>query len=126
MRGGGGEWKILYGKRGVGGWMEDAVRVRSCQEKGSEVTEVVDGIANSSQIPHQARECEEKRSQQRLLRLGMLTAVTLTAHNFPEGMAVAIRYARAHTLACKTLPGICSVVTEALLFLTLHILSSNR
>ena len=93
MRGGGGEWKILYGKRGGGGWMEDAVRVRSCQEKGSEVTEVVDGIANSSQIPHQARECEEKRSQQRLLRLGMLTAVTLTAHNFPEGMAVAIRYA---------------------------------
>jgi len=26
----------------------------------------------------------------RLLRVGLITAVTLTAHNFPEGMAVAI------------------------------------
>ena len=41
--------------------------------------------------PQKARESEEKRSQQRLLRVGLLTAVTLTAHNFPEGMAVAIR-----------------------------------
>ena len=73
--------------------MEDAVGVCWCQEKGSEVTQVMQGMTNSSQIPHQARECEEKRSQQRLLRVGMLTAVTLTAHNFPEGMAVAIRYA---------------------------------
>ena len=29
-------------------------------------------------------------SERRLLRVGLLTAITLTAHNFPEGMAVAI------------------------------------
>jgi len=40
--------------------------------------------------PQKGKESEEKRSQQRLLRVGLLTAVTLTAHNLPEGMAVAI------------------------------------
>eukprot|EP00802_Teleaulax_amphioxeia_P012525 Tamp_12568.p1 GENE.Tamp_12568~~Tamp_12568.p1 ORF type:complete len:309 (-),score=74.59 Tamp_12568:872-1771(-) len=33
---------------------------------------------------------EKKKSERRLLRVGLLTAVTLTAHNLPEGMAVAI------------------------------------
>jgi len=33
----------------------------------------------------------EQTSETRLLRVGMLTAITLTAHNFPEGMAVALR-----------------------------------
>jgi len=35
-------------------------------------------------------ETEKKKSEARLLRVGLLTAVTLTAHNLPEGMAVAI------------------------------------
>ena len=33
---------------------------------------------------------KRQASERRLLRVGLLTAITLTAHNFPEGMAVAI------------------------------------
>ena len=33
---------------------------------------------------------EKKESERRLLRIGLLTSVTLTLHNLPEGMAVAI------------------------------------
>jgi hypothetical protein len=31
---------------------------------------------------------EKQKAERRLLRVGLLTAVTLTAHNLPEGMAV--------------------------------------
>jgi len=37
-----------------------------------------------------AEESKKMKSERRLLRVGLLTAVTLTAHNLPEGMAVAI------------------------------------
>jgi len=37
-----------------------------------------------------ADESERTQSELRLLRVGLLSAVTLTAHNLPEGMAVAI------------------------------------
>jgi ZIP family zinc transporter len=37
-----------------------------------------------------AEDSQKKKSERRLLRVGLLTAVTLTAHNLPEGMAVAI------------------------------------
>ena len=37
-----------------------------------------------------SEDTEKKKSERRLLRVGLLTAVTLTCHNLPEGMAVAI------------------------------------
>lgn len=47
-------------------------------------------FASKEGTGEKTEESQKMKSERRLLRVGLLTAVTLTAHNMPEGMAVAI------------------------------------
>jgi ZIP family zinc transporter len=46
-------------------------------------------------------EAEETRGKLRLVRVGLVTAVSLTAHNMPEGMAVAFSTMDSESLGLK-------------------------
>lgn len=51
---------------------------------------VIDRLVPSFENPHEARrveEMDEQRKQQKLMRMGLLSAVAITIHNFPEGLA---------------------------------------
>ena len=53
-------------------------------------------------------------SETRLLRVGVLTAITLTAHNFPEGMAVALRYKQCVLQCVAGTKNVCSACCREL------------
>ena len=54
---------------------------------GMFIVGAIDRLMPMSHNPHEFEETEEGESQRKLMRVGVMTAVALAIHNFPEGIA---------------------------------------